>query len=350
MYTKSGKKRTTQEYLAIIILVGLAIYFVVKVILPLAFVLTTPVITIIALVNLIKLKDETYFKYSLICSALFIFDYLFNGYSSYLMADNSFIAENLYFYVGGAFVCFGLSLVLLFYNKLDQIQLKFKIENTNVRKSILAMLFFVLLTPFYFVENKFLQKSALYKPILVEKVATEKPNLDQPTVDNSSTKKSSIEEPNLEQVTAEKTNLEQSKIVQSNKFNKENGMYASYYDNGNIREKGNYVNGSKNGEWIEYRENGQIKKKENYVIQKLNGYPISKLHGEWISYYESGEISTKYNYVNGERNGECFNYYRSGKVMEKWDYVNSESWEYTTYYENGVIKEKINYVNGKRIE
>jgi hypothetical protein len=157
-YTKSGKKRTTQEYLAAIILIGLAIYFVIKVILPLAFVLATPVITIIALVNIIKSKDETYFKYSLICSALFIIDYLFNGYSSYLMADESFVSENLYIYVGIAFVCFGLSIILLFYNQLNQILLKFNIENINGRKSIVVLLFLILLTPFYFIENKFLTR------------------------------------------------------------------------------------------------------------------------------------------------------------------------------------------------
>jgi hypothetical protein len=198
-YTKSGKKRTTQEYLAIIILIGLAIYFIVKVILPIAFVLTTPVITIIALVNIIKSKDETYFKYSLICSTLFILDYLFNGYSSYLMADESFVSENLYINLGVAFVCFGLSIVSLFYNQLNQILLKFNIENINGRKSIVVLLFLILLIPFYFVENKF---------------------LNQPAVDNSKLENVASEKPNIEQSTNDKSNLEQSNIS-----NKENLVY-----------------------------------------------------------------------------------------------------------------------------
>ena len=210
-YTKAGKKRTTQEYLAIIILIGLAIYFIVKVILPIAFVLTTPLITVIALVNLIKSKDEKYFKYSLICSTLFIFDYLFKGYSSHLMADESFIAENLYFYVGGAFICFALSIVSFFFNHLNQILLKFNIENINVRKSIVVLLFLILLIPFYFVENKFLQKSAQEKHILMDKVTAEKPNL-------------------VDKVAAEKPNLDQP--IQTNKdVLNENIQYIGFVHN-----------------------------------------------------------------------------------------------------------------------
>ncbi len=321
-YTKSGKKRTTQEYLAAIILIGLAIYFVIKVILPLAFVLTTPVITIIALVNIIKSKNETYFKYSLICSTLFILDYLFNGYSSYLMADESFVSENLYIYVGIAFVCFGLSIILLFYNQLNQSLLKFNIENVNVRKSIAVLLFLVLLTPFYFIENKFLHKPTLdkvtaEKPNLdqsivdnssIEKSSNEKPNLDQSTDDNSSIEKTSIEKPNLEQPTTEKSDLERSAIEQPNKSNGENDVY-SRYKGGKIWEKGSYVNKKRIGEWIEYHENGQIRYKGNYVNGTMNG--------EWIRYYKNGQIANKWNYLNGELKGEATCYYKNGQLKVK---------------------------------
>lgn len=45
------------------------------------------------------------------------------------------------------------------------------------------------------------------------------------------------------------------------KGNEENGEYIQYYENGQIREKVNYVDGQRNGDWIQYNVNGQIKEK-----------------------------------------------------------------------------------------
>jgi antitoxin component YwqK of YwqJK toxin-antitoxin module len=362
-YTKSGKKRTTQEYLAYTVLIGLAIYFIVKVILPLAFVLTTPVITIIALVNLIKSKDLKYFKYSLVFSTLFILDYLLKGFSSYLIADGSFISKNLYLYLGFAFVCFSLSAVLFFNDKLNQILLKLKIENKNLKKSISAVVFLILLTPFCFIENKFLHKLVKNKGTL-ETSTVAKSNLDQSTVDNSLIMDTSIEKLDIKQSEAQKSNFVQSN--NSNVENRENnnkGTDVRFYPNGMIMSKGKKYD----GEYIEYFENGQIKAKENYLNGAHNGnffyyykngnmrlkitYEMSALNGEYIQYYENGQIK-KIEYfeklpgfnTGSKKVGKFIEYYDNGQIkkIEHWR-NDREVGEWIDYYPNGEIKWKQNY-------
>ena len=61
------------------------------------------------------------------------------------------------------------------------------------------------------------------------------------------------------------------------------GYWESYYDNGNLSYKGNYVDGIKHGYWEEYRSNGKLSFKGKYV----NG----KQHGYWEYYYYNGELN-----------------------------------------------------------
>ena len=51
LVTKEGKKRTTQELLSILIVIGLVIYFVLKVIIPFLFISIPTITFIIALIN-----------------------------------------------------------------------------------------------------------------------------------------------------------------------------------------------------------------------------------------------------------------------------------------------------------
>ena len=49
---------------------------------------------------------------------------------------------------------------------------------------------------------------------------------------------------------------------------KKNGIYKSYYDNGQLREEVNYINGKENGILKTYHENGQLWKEVNYIDGK----------------------------------------------------------------------------------
>jgi len=46
-------------------------------------------------------------------------------------------------------------------------------------------------------------------------------------------------------------------------------MEREYYENGQIKEEGNYKDGKREGKWTEYYENGQIEWKENYKDGEL---------------------------------------------------------------------------------
>ncbi len=70
-----------------------------------------------------------------------------------------------------------------------------------------------------------------------------------------------------------------------------NGEWIGYYENGQIKLKGNYKDGKKNGEQINYYKNGQIELKGNYKAGLENG--------EWITYYENGQTELKVNYKDG---------------------------------------------------
>lgn len=97
------------------------------------------------------------------------------------------------------------------------------------------------------------------------------------------------------------------------------GEYITYYENGNIEEKGSFDNGLKKGKWITYYENGQINKKDSY---NENG----KLTGPFEYYFENGQTFQKGNYHNGNLDGWWEQHYRGGVPREI---------EYKTLYKDG---------------
>ncbi len=144
---------------------------------------------------------------------------------------------------------------------------------------------------------------------------------------------------------------------------KPHGEVVAYYKNGQIEEKGNYVDGKRNGDVVGYYKNGQIKKKGTYVdgkieylnyhengeIEQKRNYVDGKLNGECVTYDENGKISEKTNYLDGKYHGEIIKYYENGQISFKGNHVNGQlNGEIIKYYENGQIKGKVNYVNGKR--
>jgi hypothetical protein len=71
--------------------------------------------------------------------------------------------------------------------------------------------------------------------------------------------------------------------------------------------------------------------------------------GEFLSYYENGEIKEKGYYKNGEKNGVFFSYTKNGKILNEILYVDGLSeGESKEYYESGQLKEKISYEKGRK--
>ena len=77
-----------------------------------------------------------------------------------------------------------------------------------------------------------------------------------------------------------------------NEDGEQHGYWESYYDNGQLSYKGNYVNGNRHGYWESYFSDGQLNYKGNYV----NG----KQHGYWDSYWDNGELDYKGFYDMGK--------------------------------------------------
>jgi antitoxin component YwqK of YwqJK toxin-antitoxin module len=94
------------------------------------------------------------------------------------------------------------------------------------------------------------------------------------------------------------------------------------------------------GEVKTWYENGQLAEKYNFV----NGY-TDGLHKTW---YKNGQLAEKYNHVNGAIYGLCESWYENGQLHEKNNLVNGNNdGLYEEWHENGQLAEKCNYVNGK---
>ncbi|CAB4142315.1 MORN variant [uncultured Caudovirales phage] len=50
-----------------------------------------------------------------------------------------------------------------------------------------------------------------------------------------------------------------------NEQGKKHGYWERYWSNGNLWEKGHYLNGEKHGYWESYHSNGELRKKEYYA-------------------------------------------------------------------------------------
>jgi len=91
-------------------------------------------------------------------------------------------------------------------------------------------------------------------------------------------------------------------------FKTKNGLSLSWYDNGQIHEKGEFCNGKREGEWMQWYEKGQIREKGNYHE--------GKLEGNWTSWYPNDQIRELGKYQMGEREGEWMNWYQNGEFRE----------------------------------
>ena len=73
--------------------------------------------------------------------------------------------------------------------------------------------------------------------------------------------------------------------------------YNEYFENGEKKITGTFVNNKKSGEWIEWYSNGQKK----YIGNFLNG----NRHGSWVEWDESGNEIIDGEYKSGQKwNGQ----------------------------------------------
>lgn len=92
-----------------------------------------------------------------------------------------------------------------------------------------------------------------------------------------------------------------------------NGAYTSFYNSGNLKEKGMFKNGTKNGEWINWYENGKLK--------EINSWKSGVKSNSSRSFNLNGELISESRYKKGKLNGYQITY-MDGKTDSKKKYKN----------------------------
>jgi antitoxin component YwqK of YwqJK toxin-antitoxin module len=143
------------------------------------------------------------------------------------------------------------------------------------------------------------------------------------------------------------------------------GPWEFYYDDGQLRSKGNLDdNSNKTGEWMFYHGNGNLKEKTTYVNDQAEGnstgwfdngniseqdvYKQGKLNGEIKTYFFNAMPKTIEHYTDDQKNEEMKAYTFDGFLNYVANYKNDEEEGLATlYYKNGKTKEIKNYSAGK---
>ena len=109
---------------------------------------------------------------------------------------------------------------------------------------------------------------------------------------------------------------------------KQNGESVYYYENGTIRQVGNWKNDLEHGIFKKYHSNGQIAE----IYEAREG----GLFGEAKGYYSNGKLEYEIIYENGVAEGESKYYYENGSIKEIKEHKNGKIWYLESYAKSGV--------------
>ena len=121
---------------------------------------------------------------------------------------------------------------------------------------------------------------------------------------------------------------------------KKDGLWISYYPNGQLKSETFYQNGKQEGLQREWHDNGQLM--TEYFYQ--NG----KREGADRTWYENGQLKSEYIFQNGKWKGFQRKWHNNGQLMSEYFYKNGkqEGADRTWYYYGLLWVEKF-YKNGK---
>jgi antitoxin component YwqK of YwqJK toxin-antitoxin module len=114
------------------------------------------------------------------------------------------------------------------------------------------------------------------------------------------------------------------------------GRYISYFLNGSIESKGQFMNNETTGVWEFFYETGNLKMRG--ILRQNSNF------GLWEYYYEGGQKSME-GTINGKfKEGEWKIFYESGVVKEIGKYVtNKREGIWKSYFEDGALRGEIEY-------
>ncbi len=109
-----------------------------------------------------------------------------------------------------------------------------------------------------------------------------------------------------------------------------NGIWRTYYENGNVFVTANYMQGYLNGKaYFYYNSNKDLKLADiDYKMDKIDGY--------YIEYFRNGNMKAKIEYRDGEKHGECQYFHENGNIRFSSKYKHGKrSGKSTVYDEKG---------------
>ena len=128
------------------------------------------------------------------------------------------------------------------------------------------------------------------------------------------------------------------KEVSIYKEGKLDGLRTFYYENGNKKEVSNYTAGELDGVYNSFYENGNKEVISNYKSWKLNGLRTL--------YYENGNKKEVCIYKEGKLDGLCTAYNEIGLKTYEINYSDDLSNGKTTVYNNGVKTKEVQFIKG----
>jgi uncharacterized protein len=144
---------------------------------------------------------------------------------------------------------------------------------------------------------------------------------------------------------SERKKIKETYYVKDTLRNILHGLYTSYYLNGNIESKGQFVNNETAGVWDFYYETGVLKMRG--ILFKGANY------GLWEYFFESGKKSMEGIIYGRKKEGEWKVFYENGQVKEVGEYkenLRNGPWKF--YFEDGQLRGEIDYQDdfGRYIE
>ena len=119
------------------------------------------------------------------------------------------------------------------------------------------------------------------------------------------------------------------------------GLLTEYDKEGNVITQGDYLEGKREGHWI--YQVGDSKDEGEYVDDMRNGL--------WKSYYAEGNIRFEGRYVDDNPNGEHTWYWDNGKIKKQGKYVmGRKTGDWKKFDENSVLLIIISYSGGKEVK
>jgi antitoxin component YwqK of YwqJK toxin-antitoxin module len=125
------------------------------------------------------------------------------------------------------------------------------------------------------------------------------------------------------------------------KDGKFDGLYLTWYENGQKKNEGNYNNGEKVGKWTYWFDSGKKEKEETYK----NG----KNDGKVTSWFDSGKKEKEETYKNGNPDGLYLTWYENGQKKNEGNYNNYKYvGKWTSWFENGQKEKEETFKDRKK--